>query len=71
MKKSIIAIIVIIILILVIVYVVGKDKFQSYQDKEMPQEQTTTENFVPDVENIDLGNVDQEFQQIDSDLKTL
>ncbi|MDI6734527.1 MAG: hypothetical protein QMD50_03530 [Patescibacteria group bacterium] len=76
MKKSIIAIIVIIILILVAVYVIGDWRVQvdgprPYQTSEEIQQGQGAENLTQEVEDVDIGNLDQEFQQIDSDLNNL
>ncbi|MDI6821065.1 MAG: hypothetical protein QMD65_02680 [Patescibacteria group bacterium] len=71
MKKSIIAIIIIIILILVAVYVIYAPRVNKTSDQTGGEVGQKTENLVQDVQNIDLGNIDQEFQQIDSDLNSL
>jgi flagellar basal body-associated protein FliL len=80
-KTNIIALVVIVLLVLVIggiIYWQSKKEvfFQPPVTKEItktqaPQKEDSTDTIFKELESIDIGNLDQEFQEIDQDLNSL
>jgi len=69
MKKILLAIVVVIIIAAVLIY--GKPAVAPIKDASIDQTVDTTESITSDIDAVNIGNLDADFNALDKDINSL
>lgn len=69
MKKILLAIVVVIIIVAVLIY--GKPSVAPTTDVSIDQTVDTTESITSDIDAVDIGDLDADFNALDKDINSL